>query len=104
MGGGGEWEWAAIYARGLVRSRAGAVTADEHLHAALGAEPWEQRKARLDALAVATKPDEFAALRSDWDLEARLVPLDRSIAAAAGLLARQAVQAQSLRIRPQRAA
>src|SRR5712691_4336293 len=32
---------AAIYARDLVRYRAGAVAADEHLHAALGAEPWE---------------------------------------------------------------
>jgi len=90
---------AAIYARDLVRYRAGAVTADEHLHAALGAEPWEQRKARLDALAVATKPDEFAALRSDWDLEARLVPIDRSIAGAAGMLASQAVKAKGLGIR-----
>ncbi len=90
---------AAIYARDLVRYRAGAVTADEHLHAALGAEPWGQRKARLDALAVATKPDEFAALRSDWDLEARLVPIDRSIAGAAGMLASQAVKAKGLGIR-----
>ncbi len=90
---------AAIYARDLVRYRAGAVAADEHLHAALGAEPWDQRKARLDALAVATKPDEFAALRSDWDLEARLVPIDKSIAAAAGTLAAQVVQAKGLGIR-----
>ena len=90
---------AAIYARDLVRYRAGAVAADEHLHAALGAEPWEQRKARLDALAVATKPDEFAALRSDWDLEARLVPIDKSIAAWAGTLATQVLQAKGLGIR-----
>ncbi len=90
---------AAIYAHDLVRYRAGAVAADEHLHAALGAEPWDQRKARLDALAVATKPDEFAALRSDWDLEARLVPIDKSIAAAAGTLAAQVVQAKGLGIR-----
>jgi uncharacterized protein YvpB len=90
---------AAIYARDLVRYRAGAVAADEHLHAVLGAEPWEQRKARLDALAVATKPDEFAALRSDWDLEARLVPIDKSIAAAAGTLATQVLQAKGLGIR-----
>ncbi len=90
---------AAIYARDLVRYRAGAAAADEHLHATLGAEPWEQRKARLDALAVATKPDEFAALRSDWDLEARLVPIDKSIAAGAGTLATQVLQAKGLGIR-----
>jgi uncharacterized protein YvpB len=92
-------ESAAIYAQDLVRYRAGAVAADQNLHAALGTEPWSQRKARLDALAVATKPDEFAALRSDWDLEAKLVPIDRRIAAAAGTLATQVQQAKSLGIR-----
>jgi uncharacterized protein YvpB len=90
---------AAIYARDLVRYRAGAVAADQNLHAALGTESWPQRKARLDALAVATKPDEFAALRSDWDLEAKLVPIDRNIAAGAGTLATQVRQATTLGIR-----
>jgi uncharacterized protein YvpB len=90
---------AAIYSRDLARYRAGAVAADQSLHAALGAEPWAQRKARLDALSVATKPDEFAALRSDWDLEARLVPIDRNIAAAAGTVATQVLQAKNLAIR-----
>ena len=89
----------AIYAQDLVRYRAGAVAADQNLHSALGTEPWSQRKARLDALAVATKPDEFAALRSDWDLEAKLVPIDRRIAAAAGTLATQVQQANGLGIR-----
>jgi uncharacterized protein YvpB len=90
---------AAIYSRDLLRYRAGAVAADQNLHAALGTEPWGERKARLDALAVATKPDEFAALRSDWDLEAKLVPIDRNIAAAAGALGTQALQAKALGIR-----
>jgi len=54
---------AAIYARDLARYRAEAVAADQSLHAALGAEPWAQRKARLDALSIATKPDEFAFVR-----------------------------------------
>jgi hypothetical protein len=89
---------AAIYARDLVQYRAGAVAADQSLHAALGAEPWAQRKARLDALSIATKPDEFAALRSDWDLEARLVPIDRNIAAVAGAVATQVLQAKNLAI------
>jgi uncharacterized protein YvpB len=90
---------AAIYAHDLVRYRARAVAADESLHEALGIEPFAQRKARLDALAVATKPDELAALGSDWSLEAKLVPIDRNIAAAAGTVATQLVQAQTLGIR-----
>jgi uncharacterized protein YvpB len=90
---------AAIYSRDLLRYRAGAVAADQNLHAALGTEPWGQRKARLDALSGATKPDEFAALRSDWDLEAKLVPIDRNIAAAAGTLGTQVLQAKTLGIR-----
>jgi uncharacterized protein YvpB len=90
---------AAIYARDLLRYRADAVAAEQNLHEALGSEPWVQRKARLDSLAVATRPDEFAELRSDWNLEARLVPIDRSIAAAAGTIATQVLQANGLGIR-----
>jgi uncharacterized protein YvpB len=90
---------AAIYARDLVRYRADAVAADQNLHEALGTEAWVQRKARLDTLAQATKPDEFAALRADWDLEAKLVPIDRNIAAATGTLATQVAQAKGLGIR-----
>jgi uncharacterized protein YvpB len=90
---------AAIYARDLVRYRARAVAADESLHAALGTEPFVQRKARLDALAAATRPDELAALGSDWSLETKLVPIDRNIASAAGALATQLAQASSLGIR-----
>jgi len=90
---------AAIYAHDLVRYRARADAADESLHQALGTEPYAQRKARLDALAVATRPDELAALGSDWSLETKLVPIDRNIAVAAGTVATQLVQAQSLGIR-----
>jgi uncharacterized protein YvpB len=90
---------AAIYARDLVRYRARAAASDESLHAALGTEPFAQRKARLDALAAATRPDELAALGSDWSLETKLVPIDRSIASATGALATQLQQATSLGIR-----
>jgi uncharacterized protein YvpB len=90
---------AAIYARDLVQYRARAVASDASLHAALGTEPFVQRKARLDALALATRPDELAALGSDWSLEAKLVPIDRNIASAAGALASQLLQATSLGIR-----
>jgi uncharacterized protein YvpB len=88
----------AIYGRDLVRYKARAVAADESLHAALGTEPFAQRKARRDALAAATRPDELAALGSDWSLETKLVPIDRNIASAAGALATQLAQASSLGI------
>src|ERR1700675_4229309 len=96
-----EWQTqsAAIYARDLVRYRARAVAANDSLHAALGTEPFAQRKARLDALAAATRPDELAALGSDWSLETKLVPIDRNIAAAAGTVAAQLGQATNLGIR-----
>jgi uncharacterized protein YvpB len=90
---------AAIYARDLVQYRARAVASDASLHAALGTEPFVQRKARLDALALATRPDEYAALGSDWSLETKLVPIDRNIASAAGALVSQLVQATNLGIR-----
>jgi uncharacterized protein YvpB len=90
---------AAIYARDLVRYRARAVAADESLHAALVTEPFAQRKARLDALAAATTPDQLAALGSDWSLETKLVPIDRNIASAAIALGTQLGQATNLGIR-----
>jgi uncharacterized protein YvpB len=95
------WESAAIaiYSRSIRLNRAGAVAADQSLRVALGTEPRAQLKARVDALASATTPRDFALLRTDWDLEARLVPLDRRIAAAAGNLANQVLQAKSLAIR-----
>lgn len=88
-----------IWARDLRLYRSGALAADQDLHQALGTESWVQRKARLDALAAAATPGEFAALGTDWDLEARLVPIDRSIASATGALADEVLQAKNLAIR-----
>jgi uncharacterized protein YvpB len=90
---------AAIWARDLRMNREGAIAADRTLHAALGAEPRTQTKARIDALGAAATPGDFAALRADWELEARLVPIDRNLASAAGTLATQVQQAAALGIR-----
>jgi uncharacterized protein YvpB len=89
----------AIWARDLDLYRAGAVAANQNLHQALGTEPGEQFKARFDALSVAVTPGDFAVLRANWDLEARLVPIDRKIASATAVLVKQAQQANSLGIR-----
>jgi len=89
----------AIWTRDLILYRAGAVAASENLHQAVGAEPLDQLKFRRDAIAESRTPGEFATLRSNWDLEARLVPIDRKIAAATGAVVKQAAQAQSLGIR-----
>ncbi len=94
-----ESESAALYARDLSVYRAGAAAAEQNLHVALGTEQWVQRKARLDAMASAATPGEFVALRVDWDLEAKLIPIDRSIALAAAALADQVLQAKNLAIR-----
>jgi uncharacterized protein YvpB len=89
----------AIWARDLRIYRAGAVAASQNLHAALGTESRLQSKARSDALGAATTPGDFAGLLADWALEARLVPVDRRIAAATGSLASQAAQAKAMGIR-----
>jgi hypothetical protein len=75
------------------------VAADQNLHHALGTEPGEQLRFRLAELSVASTPGEFSALRSNWDLEARLVPIDRSIATSTGTLAKQSLQAKALGMR-----
>ena len=95
------WEAAglAIWSRDLNLYRGGAVAADESLHRALGTEPKAQRKARLEALSVASTPAEFMALGAEWDLEARLVPIDREVALMTGTLASQALQARNMGIR-----
>ena len=74
----------AIWARDLNRYRTSALVADRSLHRALGTEPLVQQKARLDALTSATTPADFAALSMDWELETKLVPVDRWIAVTAG--------------------
>jgi uncharacterized protein YvpB len=89
----------AIWARDLSQYRAGAVAAEQNLHRALGTETRTQWKARLDALAAAATPADYAALRADWSLEARLLPLDVRIAQGTAAIANQALQAKNLGIR-----
>ena len=89
----------AIWVRDLSLYRAGAVAAEQNLHRALGTEPRTQWKARLDALAAAKTPADYAGLRSDWGLEARLIPLDARIAQGTAAIASQALQAKNLGIR-----
>ena len=89
----------AIWTRDLSLYRAGAVAANQNLHHALGNETWDQSKVRLDMLSVSKTPGEYSTLRANWDLEARLVPIDRKIAAATGALTKQSLQAKTLGIR-----
>jgi uncharacterized protein YvpB len=93
-----------IWARDLSLYRAGAVAAGQNLHHALGTESWDQEKARLDALAVATTPGEYSTLRASWELETKLVPVDRRIAADTGTVSKQSLQAKNLGIRSDPAA
>jgi uncharacterized protein YvpB len=103
--GGGEavgaWsaETDAIWSRDLTRFRSDAFLAEQNLHQALALETFVQRKSRLDELSQATTPLDFATLRDDWMLEAKLVPLDRRIAAEAAAVAAQTQQARQLGIR-----
>jgi uncharacterized protein YvpB len=89
----------SIWARDLRLYRAAAVAADQNLRRALGAEPRSQLKARLDALAAAATPGDYAGLRSDWSLETRLIPLDSRIAQVVSAIGKQALQAKDLGIR-----
>lgn len=94
----------AIWARDLSLFRSQALAADQSLHRALAPETFQQRKLRLEAFAQATTPLDFASLRDNWLLEARLVPIDRRIASIAGAIGAQAQQAAHLRIRSDPAA
>jgi uncharacterized protein YvpB len=90
---------ATIWTRDLALYRSGAIAANQNLHLALGTESREQMNLRSDALSAAKTPGEFAELRSNWDLEARLVSIDRKIASATGIATKQTQQAKSLGIR-----
>src|SRR5207253_11487579 len=94
----------AIWSRDLNRYRADAVLTEQNLHQALAPETFVQRKSRLDTLSQARTPLEFATLRDDWTMEARLVPIDRRIALATAGVAAQARQAGQLGIRSDPAA
>ena len=84
------WQQASdtIWSRDLARFKSDATLAEQGLHRAVGAESFQERKLRLDALRGATTPLDFATLRDGWNLQARLLPIDASIAGSvAGLLA-----------------
>jgi len=89
----------AIWTRDLSRYRSDATLSEQALHNALGPETHVQRKARLDAFAAATTPLDFATLRNEWTVEARLVPIDRRIAASVAAVTGQTQQARTLGIR-----
>jgi uncharacterized protein YvpB len=87
-----------IWVRNISLDRSSAITAEVKLHEALGAEPAVQRKARLGALAQAATPADLLALRFDWDLETKLVPVDREVAGAVGAVNDLSAQAKALGI------
>jgi uncharacterized protein YvpB len=87
-----------IWVRNISLDRSSAIAAETQLHFALGAEPAVQRKGRLGALAQAVTPADFLALRFGWDLETKLVPVDRKIAAEVGTVTDLAAQAKALGI------
>ena len=88
----------AQWAYELSLTRTSALIAEQGLHRVLGEEPRVQIKGRLDALAAAKTPADFARLRSDWSLETRLVPIDRRVAGFVGQLSDQSAQAAALGI------
>lgn len=94
----------ATWIRDLSRYRADAQVAEQALHRALGTEPVVQRKARLEALAFAETPLDFASLRADWELEAKLISIDSRIASIAGAVIAQTAQAKQLGIKDEPAA
>lgn len=89
----------AIWVRDLNEFRAEALVAEQNLHTVLAPESITERKSRLDAFADATTPLDFLTLRDSWNMEARLVPIDRNIATLAGALVGQVQQARQLGIR-----
>ena len=88
----------AIWGRNLSVSRMGALAAHERLHAAVGEEPAIQRKERLMVLDTASTPADFHALRSDWDLQTLLVPIDREVAARVGKVSEVSAHARAIGI------
>jgi uncharacterized protein YvpB len=89
----------AIWARDLGDYRSQALLAEQDLHKVLAPESNVARKSRLDAFAVAATPLDFLTLRDDWNMEVRLVPIDKHIAAVAGALVGQVQQAKRLGVR-----
>ena len=93
-----------IWTGDLNRFRSDAIVAERNLHRVLTPETAAQRKSRLDSFSDAHTPLDFANLRDGWTLEARLIPIDRQIALAAGAVITQSQQAKTLGIRTEPAA
>ena len=88
----------AIWVRNVSLDRSSAIAAEQKLHQALGVESAAQRKGRLGALTLASTPADFLALRFNWDLETKMVPVDRAVAAAVGTITDMSIQAKALGI------
>jgi uncharacterized protein YvpB len=95
---GWQAETVAIWNRNVATSRAGAIAAQERLHRTLGAEPKVVVQERLLALLGAATPADYRTLGSDWNLQARLVPVNRDIASAVGGLTELTRQSKVLGI------
>ena len=94
----------AVWARDLSLFRTQAWEAEQSLHRALAPESIVQRKLRLEAFGDAVTPLDFATLRDNWNMEARLVPIDRRIASIASSVDGETEQANHLGIRSDPAA
>jgi len=94
----------AIWSRDLTEFRSEALLAEQDLHAALAPESFVQRKSRLDVFAQATTPLDFSTLRDEWNMEARLVPIDRRIAGFAAGGVGEVHRAEQLGVRSDPAA
>ena len=94
----------AIWSRDLSTFRSEALLAEQNLHVALAPEPYVERKSRLDVFGQSTTPLDFSTLRDEWNMEARLVPIDRRIAGFAGGVVGEVHKAEQLGIRSDPAA
>ena len=88
----------AIWNRNLSQQRSAAVAAQQRLRQALAPEPELAWKERLELLSAATTPAELRVLTFDWDLQTRLVPVNRDIASAVGDVIQMTRQAAALGI------
>ncbi len=89
----------AVWDRNLDTARASAAGAELELHQALDSESLAQRKERLADLRSAPTPAALHQLQAGWELQTRLVPIDKDVAAAVGRLTNLASRARGLGIR-----
>ena len=89
----------AVWSANLALRRGEAVAAAENLHRVIGNETYVKQKIRLMELEGGLTPLDFLLLRNDWNLEAQLVPIDRSIAESVAQVHRQVQRATKIGIR-----